>query len=49
MKEINTMVTKMVPAEITSGTIKKMVFANVKADNVKSAGRNGFFIIMTLN
>jgi hypothetical protein len=39
MKEINTMVTKMVPAEITSGTIKKMVFANVQADNVKSKGR----------
>jgi hypothetical protein len=39
MKEINTMVTKMVPAEITSGTIKKMVFTNVKADNVKSQGR----------
>ena len=39
MKEINTMVTKMVPAEITSGTIKKMVFTNVKADNVKSTGR----------
>jgi hypothetical protein len=39
MKEINTMVTKMVPAEITSGTIKKMVFTNVQADNVKATGR----------
>jgi len=39
MKEVNTMVTKMVSAEITSGTIKKMVFTNVKADNVKSTGR----------
>jgi hypothetical protein len=39
MKEINTMVTKMIPAEITSGKIKKMVFTNVQADNVKSTGR----------
>ena len=39
MKEINPMVTRLAPAEITSGTIKKMVFADVKADNVKSIGR----------
>jgi len=39
MKEINTMVTKMIPAEITSGKIKKMIFTNVQADNVKSTGR----------
>ncbi|MCX6243440.1 MAG: hypothetical protein NTU98_01940 [Bacteroidetes bacterium] len=42
-KEINTMVSKMVPAEITSGTIRKMTFPNVKADNDRSTGRMAFY------
>jgi Domain of Unknown Function (DUF748) len=43
MKEINPMVTRLAPAEITSGTIKKMVLTDVKADNVKAAGRMSFY------
>jgi hypothetical protein len=42
-KEINTMVSKMVPAEITSGTIRKMTFPKVHADNDKSEGRMAFY------
>jgi hypothetical protein len=43
LKEINPMVTRLAPAEITSGTINKMVLAGVKADNVKAAGRMAFY------
>jgi hypothetical protein len=43
MKEINPMVTRLAPAEIISGTIKKMVLSGVKADNVKAIGRMALY------
>jgi hypothetical protein len=39
MREINPMLTKMVPAEITSGIIEKMVIAYAQADNDKAIGK----------
>lgn len=39
MTLLNPMVSKMVPAEITSGTIQKMVFANVHANKKNSVGK----------
>ena len=43
MREINTMVTKMIPAEVTSGTIRKLEFNDVKANNDKATGRLAFY------
>ena len=43
LKEINPMLTKLVPAEITSGKVVKMVIASVKADDNKAIGKMDFY------
>lgn len=43
LREINPMLTRLVPAEITSGSVVKMVIENVNADDDKAIGRMEFY------
>jgi hypothetical protein len=43
LREINPMLTKLVSAEITSGTLVKMVIASVNADDDKAIGKMDFY------